>query len=92
MLPDIEIVGLVSPTYLALSPHSKHGRVMARLDYPKLTAWLVTLIMAAAFAYIVYSSRQAARGSYQALKPQADGYVQKLDQAIRQTQKDISGR
>lgn len=65
---------------------------MAQLDYPKLTAWLVTLIMAAAFAYIVYTSRQAAKGSYVALKPQAGSYVQKVDQALREAEKDISGR
>ncbi len=65
---------------------------MGRPDYPKLTAWLVMLIMAVAFAYIAYTSRQVALGSYKTLKPQAESYYQKLDQAFRQTQKDISGR
>jgi hypothetical protein len=65
---------------------------MVRLDYPKLTAWVVTLVMAAAYAYIAFASRQAAQGSYRALKPQVASYAQKIDQAIREAQKDMAGR
>jgi hypothetical protein len=65
---------------------------MARLDYPKATAWLATLVMAAAFFYIANTSHQAAKGGYQTFKPQVKTYHQKIDQALREAQRDISGR
>jgi len=65
---------------------------MQPISAPKVTAILVAAAMLAALLYIMRVSSQYAQGSAGKVQERSSQYSQRLEQAMAETEKDLSGR